>query len=93
VNATEVLGQKIFTGRGYKRFGDFTHEDVQSRAAELAAAATAGPLARVAPVARAWRELGVALRSAGVDTVAELDPELVCDLGRRTWVLPPSLLK
>ncbi|HLH64891.1 MAG TPA: hypothetical protein VKV27_04270 [Solirubrobacteraceae bacterium] len=71
-------------------FGELTVEDVRLRAEELHAAVGFGPTARVAPVARAWRELAVAMATQGALTVADLPPERLAELAPALWVLPPG---
>jgi hypothetical protein len=88
----DALQRPVFAAGGYKPFAEFTLADVESRAAELADVAGVGPLTRVAPVARAWRELGRALVAAGAGKVGELDEDVALEFARRVWVLPPSLL-
>jgi len=92
VSGAEALARPVFAGDCYKPFAEFTLGDVQARAAELSAAARVGPLVRVAPVARAWSELGRAMTAAGAGTVGELDQQLALEFARRVWVDPPSLL-
>ena len=92
MNAADVLRQPVFANGRYKPFSEFTLEEVRARAAELSAAGRAGPLARVAGVARAWGELGRTMAAAGVGTVGELDPDIAVELARRAWVIPRALL-
>ena len=63
---------------------------MRARADELRAAVGWGPTARVAPVARAWRELAMAMERAGAATVGDLDAEVVVELAPRLWVVPPG---
>jgi hypothetical protein len=89
---TESLRRTVYTGEGYKPFAELTRADVESLAAELSAVARTGPLARVAPVARAWSELGRALGEAGAARVGELEPEVALEFAQRVWVAPRKLL-
>jgi hypothetical protein len=41
-------------------------------------------------VARAWRELSVAMERAGAGAVREVDPEIVLRLAPQMWVVPPG---
>lgn len=82
----------MYTEHGYKPFAELTRDEVRALADELRAAAGVAPLARVAPVARAWEDLARALTSAGAFTVSELDREQALEFARRAWVSPPSLL-
>jgi len=86
----EILRQTVFVRGANRPFGELTVDDVRARADELRAAVGWGPTARVAPVARAWRELTMALEQAGVVTVRELDPEVVSELAPALWVVPPG---
>jgi hypothetical protein len=88
----ESLRRTVYTGEGDKPFEELTRADVESLAAQLGAVSRTGPLARVAPVARAWSELGRALGAAGVARVGELEPEVALEFARRVWVAPRSLL-
>lgn len=93
MSSVEELQRPVFVdGGGYKPFAEFTLADVTSRAAELTGAAGVAPLARVAPVARAWSELARAMAAAGAATVGELPTSVALEFARRTWVIPPSLL-
>ncbi|MGZ4179018.1 MAG: hypothetical protein ACXVUX_22635, partial [Solirubrobacteraceae bacterium] len=67
-----------------------TADDARAHADELRAAVGWGPTASVAPVARAWRELSMAMDHAGVATVADLDQETVAELAPRLWVTMPG---
>ncbi len=80
----------MYTGGEYKRFGDFTLEDVQARANELAAAAGWGPTARVGGVARGWSGLARTMARAGAQRVDELDRDQAEEFARRLWVVPPG---
>jgi hypothetical protein len=91
VVSDDALAINVYTASGYKPFGELTHEDVAEHARELAGAAGWGPTARVASVARAWSELAGAMSQAGAGTVAELDPAMIEDFARRTWVAPKLL--
>jgi hypothetical protein len=85
-----VLETTIYIRGANRPFGELTAEDVRARADELRAATGWGPTARVAPVARAWRELTMAMESAGAATVADLPAEVVTDLAPKLWVVPPG---
>ena len=78
-----------------KPFGELTLDEVRARAAELGAAAGWGPTARVAGVARAWRELGALMAESGAATVADLGADTAAAVAERLWVVPPggSLLR
>ena len=86
----EALAAPVAIDGAARPFGSLTCEQVAARAAELAAAVGFGPTVRVAPVARAWRELQIALERSGAPTVAGLDPAVILDLAPRLWVLPPG---
>lgn len=90
VSPVDALLAQVYDGHRYKPFGEFTLADVEARATELGAAAGAGPTVRVAPVARAWAQLGREMQAARAVVVADLAPELVSDLAHQAWVLPPE---
>jgi hypothetical protein len=84
-----ILGQEVFIRGANRPFGELTREDASSRADELSAAVGFGPTARVAPVARAWRELAIAMDRAGAGTVSDLGPDVLVDLAPKLWVTLP----
>jgi hypothetical protein len=86
----EILGTTVYVDGANRPFGELTLAQVRGRADELRAATGWGPTARVAPVARAWRELTMALEQRGVATVGELEPEVVSELAPKMWVVPPG---
>ena len=86
----ELLAATVYVDGASRPFGELTVAQVRARADELAAAVGFGPTVRVAPVARAWRELVQALERAGADTVAELPAETLDEVGPRLWVRPPG---
>lgn len=79
----------VFCGGAYKPFGEISVADARLRSEELGEAGGWGPLAKVAGVAQAWRELAVEMREAGAASVADLDRDIVLSYARRLWVLPP----
>jgi len=85
-----ILGQQVFIHGANRPFGELTREDAVSRADELSAAVGFGPTARVAPVARAWRELSIAMDRAGAGTVADLDAGVLAELAPKLWVTLPG---
>jgi hypothetical protein len=85
-----ILAQEVFIRGASRPFGELTADDARSRADELRAAVGWGPTARVAPVARAWRELTMAMDRAGAAAVAELEPEVLVELAPRLWVTLPG---
>jgi hypothetical protein len=89
-DADRILGQQVFIRGANRPFGELTREDAASRADELSAAVGFGPTARVAPVARAWRELAMAMDRAGAGTVGELGADVLADLAPRLWVTLPG---
>lgn len=86
----DVLATQVFAGGANRPFSDLTLEHVRSRADELRAATGWGPTARVAPVARAWRELSMEMERAGASTVGDLDPSVVGPLAPQLWVTLPG---
>jgi hypothetical protein len=86
----EILATTVYVDGANRPFGELTLAQVRGRADELRAATGWGPTARVAPVARAWRELTMALEQRGVATVGELEPEVVSELAPKMWVVPPG---
>lgn len=87
--AEEILRRPVHAGGAERPFGELRLEDVRAHAAELRAAVGWGPMARVAAVAQAWRELGDRMAAEGAATVAELGMETAAGLGERLWVVPP----
>jgi hypothetical protein len=86
----EIVKRTVFIDGANVPFGELTLDHARARADELKAAIGFGPTARVAPVARAWRELAMAMERAGAATVSELDPQQVVELAPRLWVVPPG---
>jgi hypothetical protein len=88
--ADDVLARPVHAAGADRRFGELTLGDVRAHAAELGSAVGWGPTARVATVARAWRELADAMSSYGAATVADLGAERAADWAERLWVVPPG---
>jgi hypothetical protein len=86
----EILARPVYVAGANRPFGELTPEQVRGQGEMLRAAVGFGPTARVAPVARAWRELSMALERAGAARVAELPEETVRELAPKLWVLPPG---
>lgn len=86
----QILATQVFVGGRSQPFGALTCDEIRARADELRAATGWGPTARVAPVARAWRELSMEMERAGVARVAELDPGLIAHLAPQMWVVLPT---
>jgi hypothetical protein len=89
-DAQRILEQQVFIRGANRPFGELTREDASSRADELSAAVGFGPTARVAPVARAWRELAIAMDRAGAGTVSDLAPDVLVGLAPKLWVTLPG---
>ena len=89
-DADRILEQPVFIRGANRPFGELTREDAASRADELSAAVGFGPTARVAPVARAWRELAIAMDRTGAGTVGDLEPDVLVDLAPKLWVTLPG---
>ncbi|HSO99684.1 MAG TPA: hypothetical protein VLP43_12090 [Solirubrobacteraceae bacterium] len=86
----EILAQPVSFGGTNVSFGELTAEQARERADELRALVGFGPTVRVAPVARAWRELAMALDCAGAARVSELPSETLLALAPKLWVVPPG---
>lgn len=86
----ELLAQPVFIRGANQPFGQLTLEEVRERADELRAATGWGPTARVAPVARAWRQLAMDMERAGVPTVGELPVDRLDELAPQLWVVLPG---
>ena len=86
----QIVSSQVFIDGANRPFGELTVPQVRARADELRAATGWGPTARVATVARAWRELAMALEQAGAGRVGELDPTLLEQLAPQLWVVPPG---
>ncbi|HET6864915.1 MAG TPA: hypothetical protein VFH80_03290 [Solirubrobacteraceae bacterium] len=89
-DARQILEQQVFVRGANRPFGELTREDASARADELRAAVGWGPTARVAPVARAWRELAIEMDRAGASAVGDLDPDVLIDLAPKLWVTLPG---
>jgi hypothetical protein len=87
----QILAQQLYIGGANRSFAEVTVEDARGRADELRAATGFGPTARVAPVARAWRELVLEMERSGVATVDELDTAVLIALAPKLWVVMPGL--
>ena len=85
-----IVTQTVFARGANRPFGELTVDDATAHADELRAAVGWGPTARIAPVAMAWRELAMALRSSNAATVAELDPGVVVELAPKLWITLPG---
>ncbi len=86
----QILRREVFIGGANRPFGEVTLADARSRADELRAVTGWGPTVRVAPVARAWRELTMAMERSGAATVGDLEEELVVELAQKLWVVLPG---
>lgn len=85
-----ILDQEVFIRGANRPFGELTRDDASARADELRAAVGWGPTARVAPVARAWRELVLAMDRAGASSVGDLEPDVLVELAPKLWVTLPA---
>ncbi|HEY5430091.1 MAG TPA: hypothetical protein VIK04_13315 [Solirubrobacteraceae bacterium] len=85
-----IVSQTVFARGANRPFGELTVDDATARADELRAAVGWGPTARIAPVAMAWRELAMAMRSGDATTVAELDSTLLTELAPKLWITLPG---
>jgi hypothetical protein len=85
-----ILASTVFIRGANRPFGELTLDDIRARADELRAATGWGPTARVAPVARAWRELAIEMKRAGATSVAALDATVLARLAPQLWVLMPG---
>jgi hypothetical protein len=90
VSGEDPLARPVHVAGVDKPFGEVTEADARAMAAELRAAGSWGPLARVAAIARGWAQLADALRDAGAPTVAALDAETVRSTAERLWIIPPE---
>ena len=85
-----ILSTPVFINGSNRPFRELSLDDVRSRADELRAATGWGPTARVAPVARAWRELALEMERRGAGRVAELDGAVVSGLAAQLWIVLPG---
>jgi hypothetical protein len=86
----EIVERQIYIRGANRPFGELTVDDARARADELRAAIGWGPTARVAPVARAWRELAIEMERAGAATVSELETDALAELAPKLWVTLPG---
>lgn len=82
-------GIPVFCEGEYQPFGELTAAAARRRGEELAEAGSWGPLAKVAGVSAAWRELARRMDADGAARVADLDREEVAAFARRLWIVPP----
>lgn len=87
---TQMLATTVYIDGANRPFGELTVEQVRGRADELRSTVGFGPTVRVAPVARAWRELSMELDKAGAGTVAALNPDKLAELAPKLWIVPPG---
>jgi hypothetical protein len=85
-----VLASTVYIDGANRPFGELSLDNVRARADELRAATGWGPMARVAPVARAWRELSLEMERAGAAQVADLDHGRLGELAPQLWVVLPG---
>lgn len=86
----DILSSQVYIDGANRPFGEITFDQARGRGEELKAAVGFGPTARVAPVARAWRELSMVLERAGAQRVADLPEADVRELAPKLWVTPPG---
>lgn len=86
----DILASKLFIDGANRPFGELTLAQARERADELKAVVGFGPTARVAPVARAWRELSLVLERTGAQRVSDLPEADVRELAPKLWVTPPG---
>jgi hypothetical protein len=84
-----ALAEPVFCSGAYRPFGQLGASEARALAAQLKAAGSWGPMSKVAGVAQGWSELAVLIEAVEAATVAELDPDQIVKMARRTWVLPP----
>ena len=89
-HSATALATKVYDGRSYRPFGEFSAGDADGRAAELRQATGFGPTMRVRPVAMAWRELAECMRERKAVTVSDLDAATVAEFAERLWVVQPG---
>lgn len=82
----QILAHQIYARGANRPFGELTAADVRARADELRGAVGWGPMARVAPVALAWRELATEMDRSGRGHVGELDAAVLTELAPRLWI-------
>lgn len=86
----QIVSSSVFIDGANRPFGELTPAQVRARADELRGVIGWGPTARVATVARAWRELAMALERERAERVSELDAALLEELAPQLWVVPPG---
>ncbi len=86
----KILEQTVFIRAKNVPFGELTAADARARADELRAAIGWGPMARVAPVALAWRELALTMERDAARAVSDLNGEFLLALAPRLWIVPPG---
>lgn len=86
----DPLTRPVHAGGADKPFGEVTSADARAMAAELKAAGSWGPMARVAGVARGWAELARTLDEAQAATVSDLDAATVRAAAESLWIITPD---
>lgn len=87
----EILAQPVFVEGANVPFGEMSLDQVRARAVELRAAVGWGPTARVAPVARAWAQLAIAMQDSQAAKVGALEAEALEGLAPQLWVILPGV--
>jgi hypothetical protein len=88
--SADLVNRQVFIRGANRPFGELTREDVRQRAEELRSVTGWGPTARVAPVARAWRELALEMERQGVHAVGDVDGDSLARLAPQLWVVLPG---
>lgn len=88
--AEDPLTRPVHVAGADKPFGAVTAADARAMEAELRAAGSWGPMAKVAVIARGWGELAEALEEASAETVAGLDAAAVREAAERLWIVAPD---
>jgi len=85
-----ILSERMHINGANKPLGEWTADEVRSRADELHAAAAVAAMARLASIARTWSQLAREMESTQAATVSEVDAATLDELAKAVSVVPPG---
>ncbi len=90
MTAEDVLTREVYVRDRYVPFGELSADDARFLAGQFTGLSGGGLEQRVAPMARAWRELADLMEERGAATVAALGAEEAASQAERVRVVPPG---
>ena len=90
MSVDDVLAREVYVRDRYLPFGELDPGDARFLADQFSGLSGGGLEQRVAPAARAWRELAELLEERGAETVAALSAEEAASYAERARVIPPG---